>query len=231
MFMKKLLIFVLLLCAFAGYAQTGYAVIAAEDVNFRKMPETSSDVIRMVKLGTLAKVLEGPVMKSNKNWYKLQIGNQVGWIAADYVFELYPISDIYSNFPSSIYTIFVAVESNLKEARASGMLFEMVNFIVLSEDLQLSQNSKVYPVRVKPDANMVMDGLTYRDKYLSLNPFLGASTILYFNNNDNGIGAFVISYNGFTHSAVYSLELVTKFSEGVFQADIKHYYSSLIHKD
>jgi hypothetical protein len=230
--MKKLLLFVILLYAFASQAQTGYAVIAAEDVNFRKSPETTSEVIRTVKLGTLAKIFEGPVLKSNnKNWYKIQIGTQVGWMSADFVFELYKISDINKNTRSSGYSIYVATAANVKEAMQSGMMFEMVNFLVLSNDInQLSINSKVYPVRIKSDADLKSlesSSLTYRDKYLTLNPIFGASTIIFCDSKESGLGAMVLTFQGFTHTSMYSIELVPKFTEGVIDANIKHYYSNL----
>ena len=229
--MKKLLLFVILLYAFASQAQTGFAVIAAEDVNFRKSPETTSEVIRTVKLGTLAKVLEGPVEKNAKNWYKIQIGTQVGWMAADFVFELYKITDIRAlkNTICSGYSIYVATSINLKEALQSGMMFDMVNFIVLSNDInQLSINSKVYPVRIKSDADLKIlksSSLIYRDKYLSIDPI--SSNINFCDIKESVLGAMVMTFQGFAYSSMYSIELVPKFTEGVIDANIKHYYSTL----
>jgi hypothetical protein len=229
--MKKLLLFVILLYAFASQAQTGYAVIAAEDVNFRKSPETTSEVIRMVKLGTLAKVLEGPVEKNSKNWYKIQIGSQVGWMAADFVFELYQISDLITNVTScSGYSMYVATTTNLKEALQSGMMFDMVNFLVLSEDSQLSMKSKVYPVRIKSDAylkNLKRDFLIYRDKYLSFNPMFGSSKIIFCDRKESGLGAMVLVFQGFTHNSMYSMEFILNLTEGLFDASVKQSYSNL----
>jgi hypothetical protein len=108
------------------------------------------------------------------------------------------------------------------------MMVEMVNFLILSDDVnQLSINSKVYPVRIKSDAFLKRDFLIYRDKYLSLNPMLGFSSIIFCDKKESGLGAMVLTFKGFTHTSMYSIELVPNFTEGLLDANVKHSYSNL----
>jgi hypothetical protein len=212
--MKKLLLFVILLYAFASQAQTGYAVIAAEDVNFRKSPETTSEVIRTVKLGTLAKILEGPVLKSNnKKWYKIQIGTQVGWMSADFVFELNPLSSI---------TPDVVIAWEYIPFIASSKEDETKNFLVVVEGQELSLNSKTYPIRISATAKSKFPNLTfYRDKYLSMPDFMYAKILYCDFSYDEPIPLIYSVDSG--ASLIYVFSLISKLNEGVYEADPKFF--------
>jgi uncharacterized protein YgiM (DUF1202 family) len=213
--MKNLFFSFFLLCSLAVSAQSGFAVVAAEDVNFRKLPETTGELIRKVKLGTLAKVLEGPVEKGNNmNWYKVQIGTQVGWMSADFVFQLTPLTELAPDVVRA-YEYLPFVASSLDESN---------NFMVMiKEDGELNVNSKCYPVRITT-ASKVKAPKSYRDKYLSLGQMVVMNRILFYNMRQDNSVALVFNHNLMDLNSLYAFEFTPKLAEGVFDADLKYAY-------
>lgn len=219
--MKKLFFLAFTLWSVIMSAQSGFGVISAEDVNFRTMPDTKAELIKKIKLGTIAKVLEGPVLKGNNmKWYKLQIGSQSGWIAADFVFDLKPLTDIGpAKFGSEKYLPCVAVSAEAE------MMGSKANFIVMVEGDKLSANAKTYPVKIASNVKDNVPSLQfYRNEYLSLEIMFHINEILYCDQLIDGTTTLAFSANHI-YTGLYVFEIKPKLSEGVFEAVSKFSYN------
>lgn len=209
--MRLFLILISFAVSFALKAQSGFALVSATDVNFRKLPDVKAELIKKVQLGTIAKVLQEPTVE--QNWYKLQIGNQTGWISADFVFDLIPLErEGGQKLFTKKYIPYIA------QSRKETDMEKRANFLVLIEGETLSVNSKVYPVKiVNPGQGYDLE--TYRGTYLSAVPYPD----LYHELSD---GTITLSYSySFIYCVMYVFEIKPKISEGIFEAKLKYYYN------
>ena len=219
--MKNIYLFIFLLLTTFFSAQSGYGVIAAEEVNFRATPDAKGELLGKIKLGTVAEILEGPVLKGNNmKWCKLKIGSQTGWIAADYVFDLMPLKDIGPaeiNFERFIPCVAVSFEQEVMGSRA--------NFLIMIEGDKIAAGVKSYPVKITSSTKEKVESIVfYRDKFLSLELMFGINRILYSDELQDGTTTFAFSTN-YIYTSFYVFEMRPKLSEGYFEADIKFYYN------
>jgi hypothetical protein len=216
--MKKILTFLLLLLTYCAQAQSGYAVISATDVNFRTQPDTKAELISKVQLGTLAKVLTEPT--ETKNWYKLQIGSKTGWISADYVFDLIPLDSV-----DKFAVAYKRYKPYLAMSRIEQSMGRYDNFLVMTEDENLTVNAKVYPVKIiNPGQGYILEN--YRNTFLSLTSAPGGVDLIHCHEISDGTVTLSFYY-AYIYYGLLVFEIKPKITEGFFEARLKYYYHKM----